>query len=132
VDLVLALETFEGLRHLPYLVPRGRALINRLAVPLGGNAGDVVAGAAAGDPRLVWLEGTRASREAGCPAGLNSYMLGALSPFVPVGEAAWSDALGEVLPGAALDLNRALFASGRRAGLGIAAGRGETENGGER
>src|SRR5689334_24358637 len=36
VDLLLALEAQEGLRHLPQLRPRGLALVNRLTVPHSG------------------------------------------------------------------------------------------------
>jgi thioester reductase-like protein len=112
VDLVLALEAHEGLRHLPYLAPQGRALVNREFIALNGALPQVGernlfrSGVvpernefrSPKDPRLVWIDCGQASRDMGCPGGLNSFMLGVLSPFVPVDEAAWFACLQELLP----------------------------------
>ena len=61
VDLVLALEGYEGLRHLPYLTPHGLALVNREFVALNGAVSGAADLAEKDDPRLLWLDGSRAS-----------------------------------------------------------------------
>ncbi len=119
VDLLIALEIQEGLRNLPYLKPDGTALVNRLWIAPHGSASAVppVDLEEQADPRVVWLSGTDEVHQAGCPKGLNFFMLGAAAPFLSVRVAAWRMALEKLLPARHLESNRALFALGRRATL---------------
>jgi indolepyruvate ferredoxin oxidoreductase beta subunit len=119
VDVILALEGYECLKHLPFLGPRGLALANRLWSKPGAllAAGDA-APAAARDPRIEWFDGTDLTHQAECPRSLNYFMLGVLSTRVAIAEEAWHKALDTVkTKPASRDVNREMFAAGRRVAL---------------
>jgi indolepyruvate ferredoxin oxidoreductase beta subunit len=116
VDVLLALEGYECLKHLPFLGPRGMALANRLWSKPGAltAAGDV-APAGALDPRIEWVDGTSLTHQAECARSLNFFMLGVLSTRLGIDEEAWHEALRSVKGRADVrDGNREMFAAGRR------------------
>lgn len=115
VDALLALEGYEGLKHLPFLKQDGIALINRLwRKPGTASVIDDGPPASAQDPRIEWFEGSELTHQAGCPRSLNFFMLGVLSARLSIGEGAWYDALAAVVGKASLSVNREMFAAGRR------------------
>ena len=116
VDMLLALEGYEGLKHLPFLGPQGMALANRLWSKPGAltAAGDV-APAGAHDPRVEWFDGTQLTHQAECPQSLNFFMLGVLSARLAIPEEAWHQALHSVKGRRETrGVNREMFAAGRR------------------
>src|SRR5207247_772254 len=70
------------------------------------------------DDRIEWFDGTDHTHQAECPRSLNYFMLGALSSRLAIPEAAWHDALDSVKSKPAMrDVNREMFAAGRRVAL---------------
>lgn len=115
VNVLLGLEGYEGLKHLPFLKDDGVALINRLwRKP--GTVAVVEDGppASAQDSRIEWFEGSELTHQAGCPRSLNFFMLGVLSARLLIGEDSWYEALATVVAKASLSVNREMFAAGRR------------------
>src|SRR5262249_34875133 len=117
VDVLLAFEGYEALKHLPFLGPRGVALANRLWSKPGASLATVEAlPPAAHDPRIQWFDGTDLTHQAECPRSLNVFMLGVLSPRLTIAEDAWDGALQSIKAKPAVrDVNREMFAAGRRA-----------------
>jgi indolepyruvate ferredoxin oxidoreductase, beta subunit len=125
VDMLLALEGYECLKHLPFLGPRGMALANRLwSKPGALSAASDVAPAGAHDPRIEWVDGTLLTHQAECPRSLNFFMLGVLSARLAIAEEAWLAALhaGKGRPDVR-NVNCEMFAAGRRTALLAAAPR---------
>jgi indolepyruvate ferredoxin oxidoreductase beta subunit len=117
VDVLLAFEGYEGLKHLPFLGPRGVALANRLwSKPGASMAGVDTVPPGPHDARIQWFDGTDLTHQAECPRSLNFFMLGVLSTRLSIAEEAWDEALQSVkAKPAARDANRAMFTAGRRA-----------------
>lgn len=107
VDLLLALEVREGLRHLPYLHATGAALVNRLWI--GSNVESSTA-----EPRVCWVDGSTRVRALGQPVGLNFFMLGVLAGLLPLIDEAWRDAIRSQLTPTSVSASLALFAAGQR------------------
>ncbi len=119
VDVLLALEGYECLKHLPFLGPEGTALANRLwSKPGALTAASDVAPPEADDPRIEWVDGSLLTHQAECPRSLNFFMLGVLSARLTIAEEAWHEAL-QSFKGRpeARDVNREMFAAGRRVAL---------------
>jgi hypothetical protein len=116
VDVLLAFEGYEGLKHLPFLGPRGVALANRFwSKPGASMAADKAVPPGAKDPRIQWFDGTDLTHQAECPRSLNFFMLGVLSTRLTIAAEAWDEALQAVKrKPAARDVNREMFAAGRR------------------
>lgn len=117
VDLIVAFEIQEGLRALPYLRPSGGALINRTWIAPHGSASAMPPDdlEETADPRVMWLDGDEASHKAGNPKGLNFFMAGAASAFLPLPDCAWHQAMKNLLPPKHLKTNESLFEAGRHA-----------------
>lgn len=116
VNVLLAFEGYEGLKHLPFLRPDGVALFNRLwSKPGALTPAEVTSPAASHDRRIEWTEGTSLTQQAECPRNLNFFMLGVLSTRLQIDALAWQSALESVLAPKTLDVNREMFAAGRRA-----------------
>ena len=74
--------------------------------------------AAAEDPRIDWFDGTDLTHQAESPRSLNYFMLGVLSARLAITEDVWHAALDSVKAKPALrEVNREMFAAGRRAAL---------------
>jgi indolepyruvate ferredoxin oxidoreductase beta subunit len=119
VDVLLALEGYECLKHLPFLSPRGIALANRLwSKPGALMAASEAAPAGAQDSRIEWFDGTDLTHQAEYPRSLNYFMLGVLSARLAIAEEAWYDAVDAVKVKPAMrEVNREMFAAGRRVAL---------------
>ncbi|MCA9093842.1 MAG: 2-oxoacid:acceptor oxidoreductase family protein [Planctomycetaceae bacterium] len=117
VDILLALEGYEGLKHLPYLTSEGRGLFNRMWRKPGAvtNANDT-APVGCDDQRVSWFDGTELMHQAECIRSLNYFMLGVLGTRLPIPEEAWDQAItGITTKGLATNLE--MFRTGRRIGL---------------
>lgn len=118
VNTILSLEGYEGLKHLPFLRADGVALMNRLwSKPGALTPAEAAAPSCINDERIEWFEGTALTHQAECPRNLNFFMLGVLSARLDIEEAAWGEALQNLLSKKSLDVNREMFAAGRRVAL---------------
>jgi indolepyruvate ferredoxin oxidoreductase beta subunit len=134
VDVVLALEGYEALKALPFLSADGIALVNRLWQKPGANAAPVqipplrkegvssepenrLPSTESSDPRMGWFDGSNFTHQAECPRSLNFFMLGVLSARLIIPEAAWHQSLTSTGGPRSRDVNREMFAAGRRLGL---------------
>jgi indolepyruvate ferredoxin oxidoreductase beta subunit len=126
-DLILSLEPLESLRYLSYLAPQG--VLVTAAEPFANipNYPDVAQlhRHVHALPHGVVIEAERIAREVGDVQTVNTVMVGAASPFLPLHdenlEAAVRDNFrrkGE----AVVNLNIAAFRAGREAAKGLQAG----------
>ena len=119
-ELVLSMEPLEGLRHLHYLSPEG-ALITA-AEPVV-NIPDYPALVELHErirriPGALLVEAGRLAAETGDPQVLNTVMVGAASPRLPLPVATLERAIREIFAGkgaAVVELNLAAFHAGRGA-----------------
>lgn len=118
VNWVLALEAYEGLKHLPFLRSDGSALFNRMWCKPGAQTPAVgPAPIVASDDRIEWFEGTVLTHQAECPRNLNFFMLGVLSTRLTIGMNDWHEALQNVTKADSHEVNREMFAAGRKSAL---------------
>lgn len=121
VNVLLAFEGYEGLKHLPFLRTDGIALFNRLWRKPGAlTPAEDTAPACVRDQRIEWSEGTVLTHQAECPRSLNFFMLGVLSTRLAIDAGAWHEALENILPPASRDVNIEMFSAGRRDALPVA------------
>ena len=117
VNMLLALEGYDGLKHLPFLTPNGSALMNRLWRKPGAlTPAEETAPACVEDRRIEWFDGSDLTHQAECPRSLNFFMLGVLSARLVIPEDAWFEALQGIKAKASRDVNREMFIAGRRVG----------------
>lgn len=115
VNVLLAMEGYEGLKHLPFLRPDGIALFNRLwSKPGALTPAEVTAPACVRDERIEWTEGTALTHQAECPRSLNFFMLGVLSTRLAIDAGAWHEALENILSVKSREVNTEMFTAGRR------------------
>lgn len=117
VDFLLALEGYEGRKHLPYLTPQGKGLFNRMwrkpgVVPLP----DTEEPGGLEDYRVTWFEGTELMHQAESTRSLNYFMLGVLCTRLSIPEKAWDQAITGITK-KGLETNLEMFRTGRRVGL---------------
>lgn len=121
---LLALEKLEGARSAAQLRPGGLAVVCDYALPpLAVSSGaatypsdeqvQAALGARAGQVRWVDAEGI--ARRLGNRKVVNVIMVGYLSRFLDLPEAAWQTAIDRYVPKRFLDLNREAFALGMAA-----------------
>jgi indolepyruvate ferredoxin oxidoreductase beta subunit len=115
VNVLLAMEGYEGIKHLPFLRSDGVALFNRLwSKPGALTPAEVTAPACVRDHRIAWTEGTVLTHQAECPRSLNLFMLGVLSTRLQIDAGAWHEALENSLSAATREVNTEMFNAGRR------------------
>jgi len=123
VDILVAFEKLEAARWGQYLRPGGLAIVNNHAMPplsvsLGTyqypsdeEIGDILKRRTS---RIYFADGTMRAREAGDIRALNMFMLGCVSPFVPIDVDIWKDCLSQRLPSNILQVNITAFDQGRK------------------
>ena len=117
VDLLLAFEGYEALKQLPFLKPRGAALVNRLwRKPGARSPAEQSAPAQASDRRLQWFHGTEHTQQAESVRSLNFYMLGVLGPRLAISEQSWTSALDGQKVTDSSEANKEMFNAGWIAG----------------
>jgi len=121
VDVLLALELLEGLRHVHRLRDDGLAIANELRItpavrPPGAPEypRDVVERLRSSAPRVIVVPAARLAERAGNPRAANTVLLGVLSRHVGLPLDAWKSALQACLRPSLLAVNLKAFALGRR------------------
>ncbi len=119
-DALVAFEKLEALRFLGALKPDGLALVNdqRVTPSVESLKGapypeDVEEVLNLYTPHVWMAPGLSVARELGNPKLANAVVLGALSRWLELPEAAWVRALEELVPPKTIQLNREAFARGR-------------------
>ena len=120
-DLILSLEPIEALRYLSHLAPDGTVVTAASALVNIPDYPDVegVWRRIRSLPHAVLVEADRLAEEAGDVQAVNAVMVGAASRFLPLTIESLERAIAETFARkgeAALAVNRAAFAAGRRAG----------------
>lgn len=120
-DFLLAFELLEGLRYLDYLAEEGTVVVNDYRLdPLPVLRGDatypenalqVIRSSAA---RSVEIDGREMAERAGNPRAVGSCLLGALSTFLDFPVNIWEEALRELVPPKAVEVNIKAFTLGRK------------------
>lgn len=119
-DHLIAFETIEAARCLPFLRPGGRLVVNRRVIaPLHVLIGDLPAPDDL-EPALamhgaVFLDAEALACEAGSPRSANIVLMGAASYGLPFGESSWEEVIRERVPGPTVEANLRAFALGRAA-----------------
>ncbi len=120
-DVMLALERLESVRYAHYLALGGLVVTStRLIPPVGQAPGDLGRALERGEREMdragitsLRVDSHGESVELGNPRTANTVLVGALSAFLDVPDAAWERALSETVPPRTLDVNLAAFARGR-------------------
>ena len=117
-DYIVAFETTEGLRALPYLAEGGTLVVNDEAIaPMSVLAGgatmpeDAVGQLLAAD--AVVVPAAAIAREVGNLKTVNVVLLGALSALMPYEVETWNAVLAASVPPKTIEANIAAFAGGR-------------------
>ncbi len=121
-DLMLAFEMMEALRYLPYLHKKSRVIVNTQQImPPAVATGKatypehILEQLAERDLEVLPVDGFEIARAAGNVKAANVALVGALSTLLPIPEAAWLAAIEKRVPARFLELNRKVFAAGRKA-----------------
>jgi indolepyruvate ferredoxin oxidoreductase beta subunit len=119
-DLVLAMEKMEGLRWAPYLSPEGRLLVSNLEInPMTVNTGqaeypDVLAQMEKLGIPFNMIPALEIAEELGNLRVVNVVLIGAASSMLDgIAEEFWRQALEDLVPAKALEVNIQAFARGR-------------------
>jgi indolepyruvate ferredoxin oxidoreductase beta subunit len=122
-DILIAFEKLEAARWAPYLKPEGVAIINNHAIPpLSVSLGtsqypsnqEVENVLRQRTDRVYFIDGTARAKELGDIRMLNIFMLGCISPLLPVELRIWQDCISRALPPKILDMNMRAFEQGRK------------------
>ena len=122
VDILVAFERVEALRHIDALRPGGQVLVNDYAiVPMTVTAGEatypateeILAALRQATPDITVVPAVRMAQELGNARVNNVVLLGALSRCLDVAAALWEEAIAERVPPRYKDLNLQAFARGR-------------------
>lgn len=121
-DAVLASEKLEALRLMPYLRRGGRLIVNNLAInPLpvlikAAAYPHQEAAAISGQvENSFFIDATATAEQLGEPRAANLVLLGALAASLDLPEAAWQEAIADLIPPRLQEVNRQAFAAGRAA-----------------
>ncbi len=120
VDHLVAFETIEAARWLPYVKPEGRLLVNdRLLPPLpvltGALPRPTGLRAILEDEGALFIDAEALACEAGSPRSANIVLLGALSAGLTFAEDAWCDVITQRVPHKTVTGNLEAFRFGREA-----------------
>ncbi|MBN1460830.1 MAG: indolepyruvate oxidoreductase subunit beta [Armatimonadetes bacterium] len=123
VDVLVALELLEALRHAHRLRRGGLLIANELQLlpavrPPGAPAYpvDVRARVKAAAKEVILIPAAEIARQVGNARAANTVLIGALSRNVEIPLEAWKAALQSCLRPSLLEVNQKAFASGRRRG----------------
>lgn len=120
VDLLVALELLEGLRHLHRLRPGGMVIADEVQIrpavrPPGapGYPADVADRLRRAAPRLALLPAAELAQQAGNARAANTVLIGALSCHLDLPEEAWQSSLRSCLRPSLVEVNLRAFELGR-------------------
>ncbi|MFC1929680.1 indolepyruvate oxidoreductase subunit beta [Chloroflexota bacterium] len=123
VDIVLAFEKLEGARWAHYLRPGGIAIVNNHALPpLAVSLGkehyptdeEIRNIIKQRTDRVYFIDGTRLAGELGNVRTFNIFMLGCISPFIPLKVRIWKDSISQRIPVNIRQINMTAFDQGRK------------------
>ena len=123
VDILLAFEKLEAARWSYYLRPGALAIVNNQALPpLSVSLGnehypsdeEITNILRQRSNRIYFVNGTRRARELGNIRTLNMFMLGCVSPFLPLKVHIWRDSISQHLPSSIRQINITAFNEGRK------------------
>lgn len=119
-DRVVAFESTEALRNLPFLAPDGALLVNDAAIEslpvltglaqMPENARGELEGLGA-----TLIPATAIAKAEGNPKGTNVVLIGALSTVLPFAQEVWEEAIAKRVPPKTVEANIASFRAGRQA-----------------
>jgi indolepyruvate ferredoxin oxidoreductase, beta subunit len=119
-DILFGFELLETYRYLDLLRPGAKVIANDFRIPppavlLGSETypDDLCSRISARFQDFILLDGLKLATEAGNPRAANTVLLGAVSKFIQIDEAAWYKALEKMVPAKALEINLKAFRSGR-------------------
>ena len=121
VDVMVAFEKLEAVRHAHYLKPGGILIVNDHRVePTYLNTvvkypEDPIGFLKTKSYRVLSLNATETARALGNERVSSLVMLGAASKFTPLKASSWDQVLQERIPTKFLELNRRAFAEGQKA-----------------
>ncbi len=123
-DFLLAFETTEALRGLPYLKAEGRAIVSDesikpLPVLTGSASMPKQARARLKDSGAIVLPAELLAKQAGTAKAVNVVLLGALSVYLTYEDAIWRKTIESRVPAKFLDANLAAFELGRKAVVSV-------------
>jgi indolepyruvate ferredoxin oxidoreductase beta subunit len=122
VDILVAFERVEAVRHVDALRPGGKVLVNDHAiVPMTVTAGsatypaidEILAALRQATPDVTLVPGVRIAQELGNARANNVVLLGVLSRRLDVEEAIWREVIADRVPPRYKELNLEAFARGR-------------------
>ena len=122
VDVLVAFEKLEALRHIEFLRPGGTVVVNdHEIIPITVTSGGAeypddehirsVLAQVTGDVR--WVDGMTIAEELGNVRAANVVLLGALSSLLDVPESIWLEVIEKRVPARYVELNRSAFRRGR-------------------
>ena len=123
VDILVAFEKLEAARWGHYLRPDAVAIVNNQALPpLSVNLGnerypsdeEITHILRQRSDRIYFVNGTRKVRELGNIRTLNMFMLGCISPFLPLKIHTWQESISQHLPASLQQVNITAFNEGRK------------------
>lgn len=119
-DVILAFETTEALRNIPYLRSGGDLLVNQLAIrPLPVLTGQSLmpedAEAQLSSLGATLIPAQQIAQSAGSSKTANVVLLGALSMSLSYDQRTWEDVLRQTVPDGTQDMNIDAFRAGRAA-----------------
>lgn len=121
VDVMVAFEKLEAVRHAHYLKPGGVLIINEHRIePTYLNTAvkypdDPVGFLKSKGYRVLTLNATELARQLGNERVSSLILLGALSKFIPLKQQSWDAVLQKRIPPKLLELNQRAFAEGQKA-----------------
>ena len=124
VDVLVAFEKLEALRHIEFLRPGGTVVVNdHEIIPITVTSGGAeypddehirsVLAQVTDDVR--WVDGITIAEELGNVRVANVVLLGALSSLLDVPESIWLEVIEKRVPARYVELNRQAFRRGREA-----------------
>lgn len=123
-DFLLAFETTEALRGLPFLKAEGRAIVSDesikpLPVLTGSASMPKQARARLKDSGAIVLPAELLAKQAGTAKAVNVVLLGTLSVYLTYEDAIWRKTIESRVPAKFLDANLAAFELGRKAVVSV-------------
>jgi len=122
VDVLIALETMEAMRYLPYLHKNSTVIINTQkimppAVATGKTEypDNIISGLESRGLKVIPIDGYGIAKKAGNVKAANVSLVGALSSILPIPEETFIKIIKEKVPARFLDVNLEVFQEGRKA-----------------
>ena len=121
-DVLIALETMEAMRYLPYLNKNSTVIINTQkimppAVATGKTEypDNIISELKSRGLKVIPIDGFEIARKAGNVKAANVSLVGALSSIMPIPKETFIEVIKEKVPARFLDVNLEVFQEGRKA-----------------